>query len=119
MMKRQKRKMLSVRQSGSWKTLTKNRGNGEKGLRSNYHLSCFQTEITCINTHTNIRLKEKTITCTFCTGLSFLKMMKKEINLQDYLFNTDVYELPPHTRLEITDSIRREMIEIFSGRNIY
>ena len=52
-------------------------------------------------------------------NLFHTKMMKKEINLQDYLFNTDVYELPPHTRLEITDSIRREMIEIFSGRNIY
>ncbi len=47
------------------------------------------------------------------------KMMLKDINLQNYLFNTDVYELPPRKRLEIMNNIRREMIEIFSGRNIY
>lgn len=47
------------------------------------------------------------------------KMLIKEIELQNYLFNTDVYELPPKQRLEIIDSLRREMIEIFSGMNIY
>ena len=47
------------------------------------------------------------------------KMLIKDIDLQNYLFNSDVYELPPKTRLEITDNLRREMIEIFSGRNIY
>lgn len=47
------------------------------------------------------------------------KMLIKDIDLQNYLFNADVYELPPQTRLEITDNLRREMIEIFSGRNIY
>lgn len=47
------------------------------------------------------------------------KMLIKEIDLQNYLFNTDVYELPPKQRLEITNSLRREMIEIFSGSNIY
>jgi S-adenosylmethionine decarboxylase len=47
------------------------------------------------------------------------KMLIKEIELQQYLFNKDVYELPPKQRLEITDSLRREMIEIFSGMNIY
>ena len=47
------------------------------------------------------------------------KMMIKEIDLQNYLFKTDVYELPPKVRLEIMNNLRREMIEIFSGRNIY
>ena len=47
------------------------------------------------------------------------KMMLKEVDLQNYLFKTDVYELPPKTRLEIMNNLRREMIEIFSGRNIY
>jgi S-adenosylmethionine decarboxylase len=47
------------------------------------------------------------------------KMLIKEIQLQKYLFNSDVYELPPKQRLEITDSLRKEMIEIFSGMNIY
>ena len=46
-------------------------------------------------------------------------MLIKEIELQNYLFKTDVYELPPKKRLEITDSLRKEMIEIFSGTNIY
>jgi len=47
------------------------------------------------------------------------KMLIKEIELQHYLFNTDVYELPPKQRLDINNSLRKEMIEIFSGMNIY
>ena len=47
------------------------------------------------------------------------KMMVKEIDLQNYLFKTDVYELPPTVRLEIMNNLRREMIEIFSGKNVY
>ena len=47
------------------------------------------------------------------------KMLIKEIDLQNYLFNMDVYEIKPKTRLEIEDNLRREMIEIFSGVNIY
>jgi len=47
------------------------------------------------------------------------KMLIKEVELKNYLFNVDVYELPPRTRLSITNSLRREMIEIFSGNNVY
>ena len=47
------------------------------------------------------------------------KMLIKEMDLQNYLFNTDAYELPPELRLEISGNLRREMIEIFSGRNVY
>ena len=47
------------------------------------------------------------------------KMLIKEIELQNYLFNKDVYELLPKQRLEITNNLRKEMIEIFSGMNIY
>jgi S-adenosylmethionine decarboxylase len=47
------------------------------------------------------------------------KMLIKNIDLQNYLFNTDVYELPPKTRLHISNSIHKEMIEIFSGSNVY
>lgn len=53
------------------------------------------------------------------SNLFHTKMLIKDINLQNYLFNTDVYELPPQTRLKITDSLRREMIEIFTGSNVY
>ena len=47
------------------------------------------------------------------------KMMIKELDLGNYLFNTDTYELPPKARLQITNNLRQEMIEIFSGRNVY
>lgn len=47
------------------------------------------------------------------------KMLIKELDLQNYLFKTDVYELPPKVRLDITNNLRREMIEIFSGSNIF
>ncbi len=52
-------------------------------------------------------------------NLFHTKMMLKEVILQNYLFKTDVYELPPQKRLEIMNNIRKEMIEIFSGQNIY
>ena len=47
------------------------------------------------------------------------KMLIKEVDLQNYLFNSDVYELKPKVRLGITNSLRQEMIEIFSGTNVF
>ncbi len=47
------------------------------------------------------------------------RMLIKEIELQNYLFNTDIYEIPPKTRLSISNSLRREMIEIYSGSNVF
>jgi len=52
-------------------------------------------------------------------NLFHTKMLIKEIDLQNYLFKKDVYELPPELRLSIVSALRREMIEIYSGRNIY
>ncbi len=52
-------------------------------------------------------------------NLFHTRMLIKETELQNYLFNTDIYEIPPKTRLSISNSLRREMIEIFSGRNVY
>ncbi|HPE16979.1 MAG TPA: adenosylmethionine decarboxylase [Oscillospiraceae bacterium] len=52
-------------------------------------------------------------------NLFHTKMLVKEMDLQNYLFNTEAMELPPVTRLEILNSLRREMIEIFNGGNIY
>ncbi len=52
-------------------------------------------------------------------NLFHTKMLIKEMDLQNYLFNKDVHELPPRERLEITSSLRREMIDIFSGKNVY
>ena len=47
------------------------------------------------------------------------KMLIKEIELKTYLFNQDVSEIAPKKRLEITDRLRKEMIESYSGMNIY
>ncbi len=47
------------------------------------------------------------------------KLLIKEIELQNYLFNKDVQELPPKQRLDITNRLRQEMIEIHSSMNIY
>ena len=55
----------------------------------------------------------------YAANIFHTRMMIKDIDLQNYLFNTDVYELPPQVRLEIMNNLRREMIEIFSGCNIY
>ena len=55
----------------------------------------------------------------YAANLFHTRMMVKEIDLQNYLFKTDAYELPPQTRLQIMENMRREMIEIFSGRNLY
>lgn len=52
-------------------------------------------------------------------NLFHTKMLIKDRPLQNYLFNVDEYELPPKTRLNISNSLRQEMIEIFSGRNVY
>ncbi|MDO5519105.1 MAG: adenosylmethionine decarboxylase [bacterium] len=52
-------------------------------------------------------------------NLFHTKLMVKDIDLQNYLFNTNIYELPQSLRRKITNNIRREMIEIFSGSNVF
>lgn len=47
------------------------------------------------------------------------KMLLKEIDLDEYLFNLNADDLPPEERLAIIDSLKREMIEIYSGANIF
>lgn len=47
------------------------------------------------------------------------RLLIKEIVLQNYLFKVDTYELTPTERMKITESLRKEMIEIYSGRNIF
>ena len=53
------------------------------------------------------------------SNLFHTKMMIKEIDLHNYLFHTDPYELSPKRRLEISGALQKEMIEIFSGTNVY
>ena len=40
-------------------------------------------------------------------NLFHTKLLIKEIDLQNYLFNTDAYELPPKERMEIMTNLRR------------
>ena len=46
------------------------------------------------------------------------KMMLKEFDLDSYLFGVDAAGLTAKEQRDISEKIRREMLEIFSGRNI-
>lgn len=79
-------------------------------------------KVTSIQDYIDTKIMEKYDAVdinVYGANLFHTKMMVKEIDLQNYLFKTDIYELPPKSRLEIMTNLRREMIEIFSGRNIY
>ncbi len=46
------------------------------------------------------------------------KMMLKEFDLDTYLFGVDVDDVSPKEQRMISEKIRREMLEIFYGRNV-
>jgi len=77
----------------------------------NYLIDSFDSDILKIYDAIDVNVYQSNIFHT--------KMLIKEIRLQNYLFNQDVYEIAPKKRLEITDRLRKEMIEIYSGMNIY
>ena len=47
------------------------------------------------------------------------RLMIKELDLSNYLFNTNAYDLAPEEREEILENLRKEMIEIYSGNNVF
>lgn len=51
-------------------------------------------------------------------NLFHTKMMLKEFDLNTYLFGVDVDDVPPKEQREIEGKLRREMLEIFYGRNM-
>ncbi len=51
-------------------------------------------------------------------NLFHTKMMLKEFELDNYLFGVDAEDIPPREQRQITEKLRREMLEIFYGRNI-
>ena len=55
----------------------------------------------------------------YSANIFHTKMLLKEIDLKNYLFRGSEEQLSPAQRQEIVDSLRKEMIEIFNGRNIY
>ncbi|NMA24591.1 MAG: adenosylmethionine decarboxylase [Clostridiales bacterium] len=78
--------------------------------------------ITSIQDYINSKTLEKYDAIdinVYQSNIFHTKMLIKEINLQKYLFNTDVNELPPKTKLQIINLLRKEMIEIFSATNVY
>jgi S-adenosylmethionine decarboxylase len=46
------------------------------------------------------------------------KMLIKRFDLNDYLFNVDKEDVPPREQAEIERRLRREMAEIFYGKNL-
>ena len=53
------------------------------------------------------------------SNLFHTKMLIKEIDLNNYLFHVKESDLPIEKQKNIEDILRKEMIEIYSGRNIY
>jgi S-adenosylmethionine decarboxylase len=51
-------------------------------------------------------------------NLFHTKMMLKDFDLNSYLFGVDVDDVSPKEQREITEKLRREMLEMFYGRNI-
>lgn len=47
------------------------------------------------------------------------RLMIKELDLSNYLFNTNAYDLSPEERELILDNLQKEMIEIYSGKNVF
>jgi len=52
-------------------------------------------------------------------NLFHTKMLIREIDLQNYLFNTNAFILSADLQQSIVADLRREMVEIYSGRNIF
>ncbi|NLA87323.1 MAG: adenosylmethionine decarboxylase [Clostridiales bacterium] len=78
--------------------------------------------ITSIQDYIKSETQEKYDTIdisVYQSNIFHTKMLIKELELQNYLFNADVNELPPKTRLNISSLLRQEMIEIFSAVNVY
>lgn len=51
-------------------------------------------------------------------NLFHTKMMLKDFDLDSYLFGVDADDVSPKEQREITEKLRREMLEMFYGRNI-
>ena len=46
------------------------------------------------------------------------KMMLREFDLDNYLFGVHSEDIPPREQRRITERVKREMVEIFNGKNI-
>ena len=84
---------------------------------------CFiDHDITSIQDYIDEKIKRKYDAVdvnVYQSNIFHSRLLIKDIILQNYLFKIDTYELTPEERLQITQNLRKEMIEIYSGRNIY
>jgi S-adenosylmethionine decarboxylase len=55
----------------------------------------------------------------FEANLFHTKMIVKDIDLDNYLFHKDASDFSEEKQKEIRNNLRQEMMEIFSGRNVY
>ncbi len=55
----------------------------------------------------------------FEANLFHTKMIVKDIDLDNYLFHKDASDFSEERQQEIKNNLRQEMMEIFSGRNVY
>ena len=53
------------------------------------------------------------------SNLFHTKMLIRDIDLDNYLFHKKAEELPIEKQNNIKDILRKEMVEIYSGMNIY
>jgi len=53
------------------------------------------------------------------SNLFHTKMMLKNIDLENYMFTSDINSYDPNDQTEIYNLVHHEMTEIFNGRNIY
>ncbi|MFI3114838.1 MAG: adenosylmethionine decarboxylase [Clostridia bacterium] len=95
------------------------RGFTRDVLGKKYYLDHNITSIQDYIDKKTLELYDSIDVNVYQSNIFHTKMLIKDRPLQDYLFNQDEYELPPKERLKITNNLRSEMIEIFSGANIY
>jgi S-adenosylmethionine decarboxylase len=51
-------------------------------------------------------------------NLFHTKMLLKDFGLDNYLFGIDADDVPPSEQRRLTERLKREMLEIFYGRNM-
>jgi S-adenosylmethionine decarboxylase len=84
--------------------------NGSRKLFMDHKIASIQDYID-----TDTLLRYDAVDINVYQGNMFIPNAHQRNRAEELLFNIDEYELPPKVRLEISDNLRREMIEIFSG----
>lgn len=84
-----------------------------------YYMDHTMTSIQNYIDESTLRQYDAIDVNVYQSNLFHTKMMIKNIELGNYLFNVDPYELKPERRLDIRTRLQKEMTEIYYGTNIY